>query len=62
MGSRYPASVRGLAAVGLMAVAILVAASGVGGAFRLVVAFGFGVAAIVVAGGDDGGGDVKKEW
>lgn len=61
-GARYSASVRGLAAVLLMAVGILLAAWGVGGAFMLVVAFGFGVAAIVVAGGDDGDDVQKKEW
>jgi hypothetical protein len=60
--TRYSASVRGLAAVGLMAVAILLAAWDVGGVFLLVVAFGFGVAAIVVAGGDDGDDGEKKEW
>jgi hypothetical protein len=63
VGTRYSASVRGLAAVGLMTVAILLAAWDVGGVFLLVVAFGFGVAAIVVAGGDDGDeGEKKKEW
>jgi hypothetical protein len=65
MGSGYPARVRGLVAALMMAVAILLAAWDVGGVFLLVVSFGFGLAAIVVAGGDDGDDGEKfekKEW